>query len=255
MTDSTGRGFDGLSDFSTDVDGAIAKADRIAAGPRRAPAPAPPPATPSTPVHSDGGAFTGGLKKIGGWILAIGLLFAIKACIFGGVRAVSDSSSTSPSYSSSSSSDQAGEYVTDMNDPESMTDNMTAVDGGDGTPTIGEALDAADAGTSTTEDEAQQDDGAMDKPLPGYSTLSISEVRYCLAEDMRIAAQKTELDSLQYSDVDRFNRNVDGFNDAVNDYNSRCVNRSIMSSDRPVATSQVEQQRSQLQAEGRNRVQ
>ncbi|MGW8191960.1 hypothetical protein [Sphingomonas hankookensis] len=255
MTNSTGRGFDGLSEFSTDVDGAIAKADRIAAGPRRAPAPTPTPATPSTPIHSDGGAFTGGLKKIGGWILAIALLFAIKAWIFGGIRAVSDSGSTSPSYSSSSSSDQAGEYVTDMNDSESMTDNMTAVDGGEGTPTIGEALDAADAGTSTTEDEAQQDDGAMDKPLPGYSTLSISEVRYCLAEDMRIAAQKTELDSLQYSDVDRFNRNVDGFNDAVNDYNRRCVNRSIMSSDRPVATSQVEQQRSQLQAEGRNRVQ
>ncbi|GGB39859.1 hypothetical protein GCM10011380_31720 [Sphingomonas metalli] len=255
MTDSTGRGFDGLSEFSTDVDGAIAKADRIASGPRPAPAPAPAPVTPSTPVHSDGGAFTGGLKKVGGWILAIGLLLAIKACIFGGVRAVSDSDSTSPSYSTSSSWDQTGESVTDMNDPDSMTDNMTAVDEGAGTPTIGEALDAADAGTSTTEEEAQEDDGALDKPLPGYSTLSISEVRYCLAEDMRIAAQKTELDSLQYSDVDRFNRNVDGFNDAVNDYNRRCVNRSIMSNDRPLAASQVEQKRSQLETEGRNRVQ
>lgn len=255
MTDSTGRGFDGLSEFSTDVDAAIAKADRIAAGPRPAPAPAPAPATPSTPVHSNGGAFIGALKKVGGWILAIGLLFAIKACIFGGIRAVSDSGSTSPSYSSSSSTDQSGEYVTDMNDPSSMTDNMTAVDGAEGTPTIGEALDAADAGTSTTQEQVPQDDGAMAKPMPGYATLSVSEVRYCLAEDVRIAAQKAELDGLQYSDVDRFNRNVDGFNDAVNDYNSRCVNRSIMSSDRPLAMSQVEQQRSQLQAEGRDRVQ
>ena len=255
MTDSTGRGFDGLSEFNTDVDGAIAKADRIAAGPRRTPAPAPTPATPSTPVHSNGGAFTGGLKKVGGWILAIGLLFAIKACIFGGVRAVSDSGSTSPSYSTSSSWDQTGESVTDMTDPDSMTDNMTAVDGGDATPTIGEALDASEADTTSTQGESPQDDGAMAKPMPGYATLSISEVRYCLAEDMRIAAQKTELDSLQYSEVDRLNRNVDGFNDAVNDYNSRCVNRSIMTSDRPLATSQVEQQRSQLQAEGRDRVQ
>lgn len=257
MTNSTSRGFDGLSKFSTDVDGAIAKADRIAAGPRRAPAPTPTPtpATPSTPIHSDGGAFTSGLKKIGGWILAIALLFAIKACIFGGIRAVSDSGSTSPSYSPSTSTDQSGEYVTDMNDPETMTGNMTAVDEGDGTPTIGEALDAAGADTSTTQEEFSQDDGALAKPMPGYSTLGLSELRYCLAEDMRIAAQKTELDSLQYTDVDRFNRNVDGFNEIVNDYNGRCVNRSITSSDRPLATSQVEQQRSQLEEEGRSRVQ
>lgn len=198
----------------------------------------------------------GGLKKVGGWILAIGLIFAIKACIFGGVRAVSDSGSTSPSYSSSTSSDQPGEYIADnMTEADVTTDNMTAANGEDGTPTIGEAIDAANADTSTTQEEASQDDGAMAKPMSGYSTLSISEVRYCLAEDMRIAAQKAELDSLQYSDVDRFNRNVDGFNDAVNDYNSRCVNRSIISNDRPIATSQVEQQRSQLQAEGRARVQ
>ncbi len=193
------------------------------------------------------------LKKVGGWVLAIGLIFAVKACIFGGVRAVSSSGSSSPTYSTSSSSDQPGEYVADVNDTDAMTDNMTAVDGGDGTPTIGEALDASE--TDATQETSPSDDGAMAKPVPGYATLSISEVRYCLAEDMRIAAQKTELDSLQYSDMDRFNRNVDGFNDAVNDYNSRCVNRSIMTNDRPLATSQVEQQRSQLQAEGRDRVQ
>ena len=83
-----------------------------------------------------------------------------------------------------------------MTDPDSMTDNMTAVDGGDATPTIGEALDASEADTTSTQGESPQDDGAMAKPMPGYATLSISEVRYCLAEDMRIAAQKTELDSL-----------------------------------------------------------
>lgn len=193
------------------------------------------------------------LKKVGGWILAIGLIFAIKACIFGGVRAVSGSGSSSPSYSTSSPSDQSGEYVSDVNDTGAMTDNMTAVDGGDGTPAIGEDPDTSEA--DTTQETSPPDDGAMAKPIPGYATLSISEVRYCLAEDMRIAAQKTELDSLQYSDMDRFNRNVDGFNDAVNDYNNRCVNRSIMTNDRPLATSQVEQQRSQLQAEGRDRVQ
>jgi hypothetical protein len=255
MSGSTGRGFDGLSDFSTEVDGAIAKAERIASGPRPAPPSAPTSATPYAPTHSDGGAFTGGLKKLGGWILAIGLIFAIKACIFGGVRAVSDSGSASPTYSSSISSDQSGEDVADTEDLGSMTDNMTAVDGGDGTPTVGEALETSETDTSSTQEETLPDNGAMAKPLPGYTTLSISEVRYCLAEDMRITAQKTELDSLQYSDIDRFNRNVDSFNDTVNDYNSRCVNRSSMSSDRPIATSQVEQQRSQLQAEGRDRVQ
>ena len=254
MANPTTSGFEGLSAFSTDVDRAIAAADRIASSPPRAPAQAAAPIAPSTPVHKDGGAIAGGLKKVGGWVLGIGVLLAVKACIFGGVHALSSSGPSASSYSSSlpaSPSDQ----VTDMNAPSMSTDNMTAVD------SSADASSGAVTGSAPREavgdvsPEASQDDGSLSKPSAGYATLDIAELRYCLAEDIRVAAQKAEMDSLQTSDTERFNRNVDGFNEAVSDYNSRCSNRSIVSSERSTATTQVEQQRSQLETEGRDRVQ
>lgn len=175
-------------------------------------------------------------------MLGIGILLAIKACIWGGVHAVSDSSSTYVAPS-----DQSTAYDTTAGSSGTSTDNMT----------IGDAVDTSTGsdGTATGEAAASEDDGAESKPTPGYASLGLAEIRYCLAEDIRIAAQKTEIDGLQYSDTDKFNRNVDGFNDAVSDYNSRCSNRSILASDRPTATSQVEAKRYQLETEGRARVQ
>lgn len=244
-------GFEGLSAFATDVDGAVAAADRIAAAPPRAAPPraATTPTAPTTPIHRDGGAIPAGLKKIGGWVLGIGILLALKACIWGGVHAVSDSGTSS--YSTAPS-DQSSTYDTASGSADTSTDNMTMGDAADGST----GGDEAPAPAPTAEDAAaSEDDGAESKPMPGYASLSLSEIRYCMAEDVRIAAQKTEIDGLQYTDTDRFNRNVDGFNEAVNDYNSRCSNRSIMASDRPTATSQVEALRSQLETEGRSRVQ
>lgn len=245
MTTPTGTGFEGLSAFATDVDGAIAAADGIAAAAPRAPAPRISQATtPPTPVHRDGGAIPAGLKKVGGWVIGIGILLAIKACIWGGVHAVSDSGTSS--YTTTPT-DQSSVYDSTDSSTETSTDNMT----------IGDAVDGSTSDDGATPDDAAvpADDGAEAKPMPGYASLSLAEIRYCMAEDIRISAQKTEIDGLQYTDTDRFNRNVDGFNEVVNDYNSRCSNRSIMASDRPIATSQVEANRSQLETEGRSRVQ
>lgn len=245
MTTPTGTGFEGLSAFATDVDGAIAAADRIAAAAPRAPAPrTTQAATPPTPVHRDGGAIPAGLKKVGGWVIGIGILLAIKACIWGGVHAVSDSGTSS--YATTPT-DQSSVYDSTGSSTDTSTDNMT----------IGDAVDGSTSDDSAAAGDAAvpADDGAEVKPTPGYASLSLAEIRYCMAEDIRIGAQKTEIDGLQYTDTDRFNRNVDGFNEVVNDYNSRCSNRSIMASDRPIANSQVEAKRSQLETEGRSRVQ
>lgn len=241
-------GFEGLSAFATDVDGAIAAADRIAAAPPRVASPraTTTPTAPATPIHRDGGAIPAGLKKVGGWVVGIGILLALKACIWGGVHAVSDGGTSS--YSAAPS-DQSSVYDTTGGSADTSTDNVTTGEAADGSTVSG------DTTAPTAEDAAVPvDDGAESKPAPGYASLSLSEIRYCMGEDIRIATQKTEIDGLQYTDTDRFNRNVDGFNDAVNDYNSRCSNRSIMASDRPTATSQVEAKRSQLETEGRARV-
>ena len=249
-------GFDGLSSFATDVDGAIAAADRIAAGPRRAPPPTSSPSPSPMSVHRDGGAVAGGVKKLVGWVVGIGLIIAIKACVWGGVHAVTDSRPTTYSYSSPTSSDQPSDQVAGAGGAsDSTADNMTASDAaGDAGQTDGGPT-APGTTTSGAPDGMGQDDGSLSKPIPGYATLSIAELRYCMAENIRMSSQKAEMDSIQFTDADRYNRNVNGFNDAVNDYNNSCSNRSIMERDRSTATSQIEQQRSQLETEGRARVQ
>ena len=54
------------------------------------------------------------------------------------------------------------------------------------------------------------------KPSVGRNNvLSTAQIRYCLAEKIRLDAADTVLNNYSDSDVDRFNR-------YVNDYNSRC---------------------------------
>lgn len=237
MATSTPIGFAGLSSFVTDVDRALTEADRIAAGPM---APAPSPASPSqqpTPVHHDGGAIPAGLKKIGGWVVGIGLIIAVKACIFGGVHAVSSSGSSYPT----TATEEAPAIQTEAVAPASDESGTAAEPYGD---------DAI----STEDTSATEDDGSEARPEAGAATLSRSELRYCMAEDIRMSGQKAELNSLEYSDVERFNQNVDQFNDAANDYNNRCSGRSVMNRDQDALSSEIESRRSELEAEGRGRV-
>src|SRR5262249_30489931 len=119
------------------------------------------------------------------------------------------------------------------------------------------AASAAAAESSATQGDLEtvtpgndsNDTTSASKPASGFGTLSIAELRFCIAEDIRIAAQNQEMESTRFIDVDRFNRNVDSFNQAVNDYNSRCSHRQILARDRPVATSQVEVRRTALESE------
>ena len=95
----------------------------------------------------------------------------------------------------------------------------------------------------------------MRRPSPNnILSLTMSELRYCLAEDVRITAMSGEMDRLRASNVSRYNRNVTTFNDANNDYNSRCASRSYPQSDGPVAEAEVGAERASLEAEGRARV-
>jgi hypothetical protein len=262
MGEQFARGFEGLSSYFTDVDGAIAEADRIASRAQTtATKRGSTPVTASTePVHQDGGAVGSGLKKLGGWVLAIGLVFVLKALFFGGIHALSNSGS-----SSTYSSDETPSYTDSSADYGGVTDDAadagTAADAGDYNMTMTDDaanLDAASdmsSSESTPQVTVENDDAtAMGKPAPGYATLTMPELRYCLAEDIRLSGQKAEMEAQQIADTDKFNRNVDGFNEAVSDYNNSCSNRSIISSQESRATSQVEGQRFALEAEGRSRV-
>lgn len=85
------------------------------------------------------------------------------------------------------------------------------------------------------------------KPSVGRNNvLSTAQIRYCLAEKIRLDAAEVVLNNYSDSDVDRFN----GY---VNDYNSRCGEFRYRQGALESARRDVDPYRSQLQAEGRNR--
>jgi len=83
-------------------------------------------------------------------------------------------------------------------------------------------------------------------PVGQNQVLSTAQIRYCLAEDIRMESAKSAFNNYIESDVDRFNA-------MVADYNSRCGNFRYRSGASESARRDIEPYRGQLQAEGRNR--
>ncbi len=90
------------------------------------------------------------------------------------------------------------------------------------------------------------------KPPVGQNlVLSREQIRYCLAEDIRIDGAKSAINNYIDADVDRFNT-------MVADYNSRCSSFQYQTNNRGrndlnSAQRDIEPFRSQLQSEGRSR--
>ena len=86
-----------------------------------------------------------------------------------------------------------------------------------------------------------------DKPPVGTNyVLSISQIRYCLSDQIRLEAAKGVLNSYVKSDVDRFNA-------MIADYNSRCGEFRYSRGSLESARFEVEQNRKVLETEGRSR--
>jgi len=89
---------------------------------------------------------------------------------------------------------------------------------------------------------------AEEKPSVGRNNvLTNTQIRYCLAEKIRLDAAEIVIDKHINSDVDRFN----GF---VADYNSRCGEFRYQQGALESARKDVEPYRAQLQAEGRSSI-
>ena len=106
---------------------------------------------------------------------------------------------------------------------------------------------AASAYSPTPELPQQSASPAEDKPPIGSSlVLSTAQIRYCLAEDIRVEAAKAVVNSNSDGDVERFNA-------MVADYNSRCGSFRYRSGTLESARRDIEPYRSQFQSEGRSR--
>lgn len=83
-------------------------------------------------------------------------------------------------------------------------------------------------------------------PVGQDLVFSTAQIRYCLAEDIRMESAKSALNNYVESDVDRFNA-------IVADYNSRCGSFRYRSGALESARRDIEPYRSQFQSEGRGR--
>lgn len=83
-------------------------------------------------------------------------------------------------------------------------------------------------------------------PVGRDQSLSVAQIRYCLAEKIRLTAGDAVLNASPSLPVTRFNL-------AVEDYNSRCASYRYRRRDMTSATSDIEPYRAVIEAEGRRR--
>ena len=217
--DST-KGFAGLSSLVSDVDATVSEADR---NPKALPHAADREATRTTesqtsspssepspayqpPPQPSGGGSTG--KWIAGIAVVVGLIW---------LASLSDkrTPSTSPTYTPA---------------PESQSAPSTTPAWQPPSPAV------------------QQSNRPTEEPPPVGNGLSLSmpQLRYCTAENIRLDAAKVVISSYSDTDIDRFNA-------LVADYNSRCGQFRYRRGTLESAQSEVEQHRSEIEVEGRAR--
>jgi hypothetical protein len=86
--------------------------------------------------------------------------------------------------------------------------------------------------------------GAEEKPPIGEGmVLSISQLRYCLAQSARIDGANKTINAASQVDIDRFNALVD-------DFNSRCAKARYRTSTMQSVRAEVDARRAQLEQEG-----
>ena len=83
-------------------------------------------------------------------------------------------------------------------------------------------------------------------PVGSGNVLGTPQIRYCVAEDIRLDAAKSVINQYNDSDIERFNA-------LVADYNSRCSNFRYRRGALEGAKSDVERYRSEIATEGRSR--
>lgn len=128
--------------------------------------------------------------------------------------------------------------------------------GDKGTPTSGGGYSPPATATSPTTSSQSSYTPSPPSPAPRLveempgagsgNVLGASQIRYCLAEDIRLTAAKQVVNEYSSNDVDRFNA-------MVADYNSRCSNFRYRKGTLESARSEVEKFRTDLLAQGSGR--
>jgi hypothetical protein len=216
-----GKGFAGLLNLVSDVDGDIAAAERRAAAPK-APKPEP---------NSAGSA---GQDQVPWGLILFFFLVGIVCCcnlIFGIKKQDAfRSGGTSTPYSTSTTRTGSGPGVSPPGADQSKNDSAT-VPSSDAEP------------VKTTREQVTTFRYEQVPPVGTENVLNEAQILYCLAEDIRLKGADPALDSHSKSEVERYNS-------MVADFNSRCVRfRYKIGTLKPVED-YVESRKEALLAEG-----
>lgn len=224
----SGKGFSGLSSMVSDVDAAVANAEKAsraavdtsgAAGQgetapqQRQPTDAPQPRSEAYQQPSSQPSSFGG-PSAGKWLLGIGAVIGV---IWVLSESGNKSTPPSPTYTPSPQPPVTSSPAPSWQPPPAAPRPQTPSRPSEEKPPVGTDL-----------------------------VLSIPQIRYCVAEDIRLDAAKGVINNYVETDVDRFNA-------MVADYNSRCSRFRYRRGALESARSDVEAIRSLLQAEGRSR--
>ena len=213
----SGKGFGGLISMASDVDAIGTSLDEQKSDQSRGGMPAgntpPRPQGPAVEEPKGRGQFYQGttprpsaITPTGKWLLGIGAAIGVIWLL------ASMNNSSAPEHSGQAS--------------------------GDFTPTMAPPFDQLDNRSNPLAEEV---------PVVGTKLLlGPAQIRYCLAENIRIDAARVALNEYLESDIGRFNA-------MVSDYNGRCGNFLYRKGSLESARAEVERHRPTLEAEGRSR--
>lgn len=224
----SGKGFSGLSTMVSDVDAAVANAEKAsraavdtsgAAGQgdtapqQRQPTDAPQPRSEAYQQPSSQPSSSGG-PSAGKWLLGIGAVIGVFWVLS---ESGNKSTPPSPTYTPSPQPPVTSSPAPSWQPPPAAPRPQTPSRPSEEKPPVGTDL-----------------------------VLSVPQIRYCVAEDIRLDAAKGVINNYVEAEVDRFNA-------MVADYNSRCGSYRYRRGALESARGDIEPYRSQLQAEGRSR--
>ena len=231
-------GFSGLSDLTSDIDDVLRSADRVASAGGANKSQLIPPATPqSYPNTGSASSPTGSPARPPSRVplkLLVGLV--VLGAVFWGV--VANNSKSPPAISSGGSASSTG-----GSDAINFDDLVQQKPGG--TTSTGKA---AESSPPVVQSPAEPARPSEEQPRVGTDlVLGVSEIRYCLAEEIRMEGAKAIADAYNGAEVDKFNS-------IVHDYNSRCGSFRYRSGDMERAKGDIEPFRSEYLAEGKSRL-
>jgi peptidoglycan hydrolase-like protein with peptidoglycan-binding domain len=234
--DKSGKGFAGLSAMVSDVDATVTRVEKsgpepspgTTTGTRTKPTPQAQPAKEPESIpqryHQTRKAPSGG-SSAGKWLLGIG-------AVIGLIWLLSESgnkgSPPAPTYSSS-------------NQPSVGTTPAPTY-----RPYNGPVVPLDEVAPGPAQPQAPSRPSEEEPPVGTNHVLGPSQIRYCLAEDIRLEAAKGALNNYVESDVDRFNAMVAG-------YNNRCGQFRYRRGSLESAKAEIEGVRTLIQSEGRSR--